>query len=83
MDADKAYDSGCIRSDLELRGVKPVLPPRSKRKNATPYDIEHYHQRNCIECAFRHLKTNCSIAARYGQLPDIFLSKLHTASARY
>jgi transposase len=81
--AGKAYDADRIRSDLGQRGVKPVIPPRSNRKNAIPYDIELYRQRNCMERGFGHLKINRSIATRYDQLAESFLSMLRIASARY
>jgi IS5 family transposase len=31
---DKGYDSDEIRDDLVERGIEPVIPPRSNRKNA-------------------------------------------------
>ena len=31
---DKGYDSDDIRRDLIDRGIEPVIPPRSNRKNA-------------------------------------------------
>ena len=31
---DKGYDSDDIRNDLANRGIEPVIPPRSNRKNS-------------------------------------------------
>jgi transposase len=33
--ADKAYDTDAIRYDLKQRGIKPVIPPKSKRAATT------------------------------------------------
>jgi hypothetical protein len=33
MIADKGYDGDAIRADLDSRGVVPIIPPRSNRRN--------------------------------------------------
>lgn len=81
--ADKAYDFDAIRADLEQRGIKAVIPPKSNRKVAIRYNKRLYRERNCIERVFGHLKINRVIATRYDQLAETFLGMLFLASARY
>jgi transposase len=81
--ADKAYDTDAIRADLKARGIKPVIPPKSKRIVTIRYGKRLYRQRNCIERVLGHLKINRAIATRYDQLADSFLGMLFIASARY
>jgi transposase len=81
--ADKAYDADAIREDLKMRGIKPVIPPKSNRIKMVRYSKRLYRERNCIERMFGHLKINRAIATRYDQLADSFLGMLFLASARY
>ena len=81
--ADKAYDTDAIRADLKARGIKPVIPPKSKRIVTIRYGKRLYRQRNCIERVLVHLNINRAIATRYDQLADSFLGMLFIASARY
>ncbi|MDX5949573.1 transposase [Zymomonas mobilis subsp. pomaceae] len=39
--ADKGYDSDKVREKLLFRGILPVIPPRSNRKEHIPYDLQH------------------------------------------
>ena len=39
---DKAYDSSALRTALRRRGIKPLIPTRSNRKRALPFDKERY-----------------------------------------
>ncbi len=81
--ADKGYDADAIRRDLHGRGIKPVIPGRSNRKIPIEYDRDLYKARNSIERMFGRLKINRSIATRYDQLANSFLSMVHLAAARY
>jgi hypothetical protein len=36
--ADKAYDSDAIRNDLKQRGIRAVIPPKSKRTKTICYN---------------------------------------------
>ena len=52
--ADKGYDSNEIVAAALARGIKPVIPPRSNRKEAREYDQDLL--RHLVENAFLHLK---------------------------
>jgi len=51
MLADKGYDSDAIRSDLEDRGIEPVIPTKSNRKVQRPVCRQTYAHRNRIVSA--------------------------------
>ena len=80
---DKGYDADTIRADLTSRDIKAVIPGRSNRRVKIEHDRDLYKQRNRIERMFGHLKINRSIATRYDQLAESFLSMVHIATARY
>jgi transposase len=81
--ADKGYDSDAIRTDLEQRRIKAVIPGRSNRKVAIHHDRILYKQRNRIERMFGHLKINRAVATRYDQLAESFLSMVQIAALRH
>jgi transposase len=66
-----------------MRGIKPVIPPKSNRTKLIRYSKRLYRQRNCIERMFGHFKINRAIATRYDQLAKSFLAMLFLALARY
>jgi transposase len=71
--ADKAYDSDRIREDLIARGVEPVIPPKSNRKNPPDFDKAAYKLRNRIERFIGRLKNSRAVATRYAKLAESFL----------
>ena len=73
---DKAYDAEHLRMFLEGRGTTPVIPNRSNRKTAFPFDSEGYKLRNVIERTFCRLKDFRGIATRYDKTARNFLSGL-------
>jgi transposase len=81
--ADKGYDSNAIRDDLQARGIRPVIPPRSNRRTTLRWSKRLYRQRNRIERMIGHLKVNRAVATRYDKLAESFLGMLHLASIRY
>ncbi len=80
---DKGYHSDAIRADLEARGIRPLIPPRTSRKTTIRWNKRLYRQRNFIERMIGHLKINRAIATRYDKLADSFLSMLHLAATKY
>ena len=62
---------------------KPVIPPRSNRKNTNRDSKRRYRERTRIERVPGHLKIDRAIATRYDQLADSFLGMPFIASARY
>lgn len=79
--ADKSYDSNAIRVDLERRGIEPVIPPRSNRKEAIRYDKTKYRERNRVERLFNRLKQFRRVATRYDKLDETFLAFIHLTAA--
>ena len=45
MLADKGYDSDDVRAALLLKGVLPVIPPKSNRKETISCDFKAYKDR--------------------------------------
>jgi transposase len=79
---DKGYDSDEIRGDLAKRGIEPVIPPRSNRKEQIDYDRQAYKRRNLIERCVNRLKQFRRIATRYEKTARAYLSMLCIAAAR-
>ena len=59
---DKGYDADAFIESLEVRAIKPVIPPKSNRKVARDCDFALYAERNLIERFFN--SSNSSAASR-------------------
>jgi transposase len=81
MIGDKAYDSAELRAELDERGIKPVIPNRSNRKQPFPFNRSLYKLRWRIECAFNRLKDFRRIATRYDRLARNYLASVCLAAA--
>ena len=46
--ADRGYDTNAIVAEAEARGMKPVIPPRSHRKEPRYYDRALYKLRHSV-----------------------------------
>jgi transposase len=53
---DKGYDADAFIESLEVRAIKPVIPPKSNRKVARDCDFALYAERNLIERFFQFIK---------------------------
>jgi transposase len=82
MLADKGYDSDDVRAALLLKGVLPVIPPKSNRKETISCDFKAYKDRNHVERLFNKLKQARRIATRYDKTARSFLSFLNLAASR-
>lgn len=80
--ADKGYDGDTFRQNLLMRGILPVIPPRSNRKAPEHPDYRRYKDRNRIERMFAKLKQQRRIATRYDKTALSFASFLNLAAAR-
>ena len=80
--ADKGYDSGAKRSDVEKSGGAPVIPARACRKKDIPIDRLTYALRNQIERCFNKLKNARRLATRYDKTAASYLGFIHIVSAR-
>ena len=54
--ADKGYDSNEIVEAALAKGMNPVIPPRSNRKEPRAYDLDLYKLRHLVENAFLDMK---------------------------
>lgn len=80
--ADKGYDRDRFRESLLIRGILPIIPPRSNRKVPEHPDYRRYKDRNRIERMFNKLKQSRRIATRYDKTALSFASFLNLASIR-
>ncbi len=78
--ADKAYDTNALLEILGARGIAPVIPPRSHRKDQRAYDKDLYKRRHLIENAFLKLKQWRAIATRYAKTTASFLAECQIAA---
>jgi transposase len=82
MLADKGYDGDEVRSALLIRGILPVIPPKSNRREPIPCDFTTYKDRNRIERMFNRLKQFRRIATRYDKTAPSFTAFLCLAAAK-
>jgi transposase len=80
--ADKGYDGDRFRESLLIRGILPIIPPRSNRKVPEHPDYRRYRDRNRVERMFGKLKQQRRIATRYDKTVLSFESFLNLAAVR-
>ena len=78
--ADKGYDGDRFRESLLIRGILPIIPPRSNRKVPEHPDYRRYRDRNRVERMFGKPKQQRRIATRYDRCPKVFLSAVILAA---
>jgi transposase len=81
MLADKGYDGDNVRASLLIKGILPVIPPKSNRKQFIECDFNRYKDRNRIERMFNCLKQFRRIATRYDKTAKSYLAFLSLAAA--
>lgn len=79
--ADKGYDADSFIESLEVRAIKPVIPPKSNRKIKRHCDFALYAERNLVERFFNSIKHFRGIATRYEKTARNFLAGLHVVCA--
>lgn len=79
--ADKGYDSDGFIEHLEVRRIKPVIPPRANRKTPRECDFALYCERNLVERFFNIIKHFRAIATRYEKTARNFLAGVHLVCA--
>ena len=80
--ADKGYDGDRFRESLLIRGILPIIPPRSNRKVPEHPDYRRYKDRNRVERLFAKLKQQRRIATRYDKTAESFLGFIDITSIR-
>ena len=78
--ADKGYDSDAFRQWLLERGIKPCIPPRSNRRNPSPYSKPSYRRRHVVENFFERIKNFRRVSTRYDKLAETYLGFVCLAS---
>jgi transposase len=78
---DKGYDADSFIESLQVRAIKPIIPPKSNRKIKRDCDFALYAERNLIERFFNFIKQFRGIATRYEKTARNFLAGLHLICA--
>ncbi len=71
---DKAYEGDKVLSAAIFKGLTPVVPPKSNRKEPWEYDKKLYKRRNEVERYFRRLKSYWRVFIRYDKLDVMYSS---------
>lgn len=79
--ADKGYDADSFIESLQVRAIRPVIPPKSNRKTQRECDFALYRERNLVERFFNIIKHFRAIATRYEKTARNFLAGLHLVCA--
>ena len=74
--ADKAYDTGQVRSWLTRADIRPVIPSRARRRQPAWHDPAVYGVRHLIENRFAVVKEYRGIATRYCKLGEMYAANL-------
>jgi transposase len=59
--ADKGYDGDAVREDLLWRGILPIIPPKTNRREPPACDFRRYRDRNHVERLFSVLSAYASV----------------------
>ncbi len=82
MLADKGYDSDDVRAALLMKGILPVIPPKSNRREPIACDFRAYKDRNRVERMFNRIKQFRRIATRYDKTATSYMGFLALASVK-
>lgn len=63
--ADRGYDAAWLVEQIASQGAEAVIPSRTNRKVARPYDAALYRERNAVERWFGWVKRYRRVATRY------------------
>ena len=80
--ADRGYDADWIRALIYLHKSKPVIPPKSNRRDFIYYSKKQYKKRNLVERCFNKLKQFRHIATRYDRHASAYLAFAKLAAVR-
>ena len=69
---DKAYEGDACRAKAVECGMRPVVPPKSNRREPWQYDTELYKGRNVVERNFRNIKQFRRVFTRYDKLDETY-----------
>jgi transposase len=69
---DKAYEGDDCRTKAKKCGMRPVVPPKSNRKEPWKYSKKLYKRRNMVERNFRFIKEFRRVYTRYDKLDETY-----------
>lgn len=79
--ADKAFDADWLLKELDDRGAKAVIPPKSNRKIQRNFDRHMYKWRHLIENYFCKLKEFKRIAMRSDKTDSSFEAMIYLCAS--
>ena len=79
--ADKGYDSHGFRQHILERGMTPVIPARSNRRESCGYDAHSYRERHLVECPINKMKHYRRVFSRFEKLDTRYLGFLDFTAA--
>ena len=79
--ADKAYDTNEIIAAAWNKGMEPVIPSKSNRKEKRDYDRALYRLRHLVENGFLEFKQWRGIATRYAKQAASYLAACQLRAA--
>jgi transposase len=82
MLAGKGYGADCLREDLLICGVNPIIPFKSNRQERWALHRSLYRERNWIERIIGRLKQFRRVATRYDKTACSYLATLQLAAIR-
>lgn len=78
--ADKGYDSKQFIEQIDKQQCRPVISPRSNRKDPREYDHHLYKERHLVECFFNKIKHFRRVFSRFDKKASSFMGFLAYAS---
>ena len=76
---DRGYEDNYTRYIAQTLNFKPIVPPKSNRRNPWEYDRELYKRRNEIERLFRLIKGFRRVFTRFEKLDIMFIGFIQLA----
>jgi transposase len=80
---DKAYEGNGCRAKAKKCGMRPVVPPKSNRKEPWQYNKKLYKRRNVVERYFRNIKEFRRVHTRYDKLDETYNAFISIANIAY
>ena len=80
---DKGYDSAALRIALRKRGIEPIIPSRSNRKQRITFDKARYRERNIVERSINRFKQWRRVATRYEKLAANYAAVILIAASMH
>ena len=79
--ADKGYDADRFRASIADADAEAVIPPKSNRLQAIPYDKALFKERNLVERFINKIKHYRRVATRYEKTVSSFAAVLFLVGA--